>query len=180
MNRRAAVWTIVGAGSALITAGPGAAGVPQMELQTQVADVLDAWLKAWNASDMDAMFSLFTEDAHWVNIVGMHWRGKPEVEQAHRIFFDVMFKGVPQSLEEIESVVPTPGDGAIVVARWAMGAFKTPEGQVNPPSRDRMTMVLVRRGGRLMIAHGANVAIVEAAQAFDPIRGHPSKATGAS
>jgi ketosteroid isomerase-like protein len=110
MNRRAAVLSMAGAGSVLMAAKPGAARVSDEmfhgDLHARAGKVLDAWLKAWNASDLDAMFALFTDDAHWVNIVGMHWRGKAEVERAHRVFFDVMFKGVPQSLEEIESVVP--------------------------------------------------------------------------
>jgi len=134
----------------------------------KVQDVLDRWLVAWNASDMDAMFTLFRADAHWVNIVGMHWKGRVEVEHAHRVYFDLMFKGVPQSLEAIESIVPIAGGAVSVVARWSLGAFKTPDGHRNPPSRDRMSLVFAPDGDRFVIVHGANIAIVEEAQRFDP------------
>jgi uncharacterized protein (TIGR02246 family) len=138
------------------------------EATRKVQDLLDRWLAAWNASDMDAMFALFRADAHWVNIVGMHWKGRAEVEHAHRVYFDLMFKGVHQSLEAIESIVPVAGGAVTVVARWSLGAFKTPDGHLNPPSRDRMSLVLVPEGDRFVIVHGANIAIVEEAQRFDP------------
>lgn len=135
----------------------------------KVQDLLDRWLAAWNASDMDAMFALFRADAHWVNIVGMHWQGRAEVEQAHRVYFDLMFKGVHQSLETIESIVPIAGGAVTVVARWSLGAFKTPDGHLNPPSRDRMSLVLAPEGDHFVIVHGANIAIVEEAQRFNPV-----------
>jgi uncharacterized protein (TIGR02246 family) len=46
--------------------------------------LLDGWESAWNASDMAAMWQLATDDVHWVNVVGMHWRGKEEAQKAHR------------------------------------------------------------------------------------------------
>ena len=36
----------------------------------------------WNKHDMNAFADLFTDDAEWVNVVGMVWRGKPEVMKA--------------------------------------------------------------------------------------------------
>jgi ketosteroid isomerase-like protein len=48
--------------------------------------VLDSWEAAWNASDMNAMWQLATDDIHWVNVVGMHWRGKAEVQRRIRCF----------------------------------------------------------------------------------------------
>ncbi len=134
----------------------------------KVQDVLDRWLVAWNASDIVAMFTLFRADAHWVNTVGMHWKGRAGVEHAHRIYFDLMFKGVHQSLEAIESIVPIAGGAVSVVARWSLGAFRTPDGHLNPPSRDRMSLVLAPDGDRFVIVHGANITIVEEAQRFDP------------
>lgn len=139
-------------------------------LVRQVQAVADRYAAAWNAADMDAMGELYAPDVHWVNIVGMHWRGKSAVDHAHRVFFDIMFKGVPLRLEEIESIVPLPGGGAVAVIRWAVGAFRTPVGQQVPPSRDRMSLVLVPAGERLLIAHGANIQIDEMAQASDPMR----------
>jgi uncharacterized protein (TIGR02246 family) len=144
------------------------AAVPD-DIAKQVERLAGLYTAAWNASDMDAMAALYTNDVHWVNIVGMHWRGKAEVDRAHRVYFDIMFKGVPLTLEAIESVVALPGGTVVAVLRWTVGAFKTPTGQQVPPSRDRMSLVLVREGDRLLIAHGSNIQIDEMAQRSDPI-----------
>jgi hypothetical protein len=43
---------------------------------------------AWNASDMNAMWQLATDDIYWVNVVGMHWQRQkfgrfiPSIERA--------------------------------------------------------------------------------------------------
>jgi hypothetical protein len=54
------------------------------------------------------MWQLATDDIHWVNVVGMHWRGKAEVQKA------LLFKSRSCKLEEIESIEALPGgDGWI-------------------------------------------------------------------
>lgn len=169
MTRRELAVTLMAAPMLIPVAAKGTT-MTSDDVTRKVEDVLHRWMAAWNAADMDAMFALFRKDAHWVNIVGMHWQGRAEVEHAHRVYFDLMFKGVPQSLEAIESIVPIAGGAVSVVARWSVGAFKTPDGHVNPPSRDRMSLVLAPEGDGFVIAHGSNVAIVEDAQRFDPAK----------
>ena len=166
MDRRAAIGCVM-VGTAAI--GSGAMAADAGNRLGRVRRLVERYAAAWNASDMDAMAALYTRDVHWVNIVGMHWRGRTQVDQAHRAFFDIMFKDVPLTLQEIESIVPLPGGGVVVVIRWAVGAFRTPAGDQVPPSRDRMTLVLVPDGDGLLIAHGANIQIDERAQASDPV-----------
>jgi uncharacterized protein (TIGR02246 family) len=79
----------------------------------KVRRLAELYAAAWNESDMDAMSKLYASDVHWVNIVGMHWQGKAQVDHAHRVYFDLMFKGVPLGLEAIESVVPK-GDELVI------------------------------------------------------------------
>ena len=55
----------------------------------KVKAVLDRWKQLWNVSDMSAMWQLATDDIHWVIVVGMHWRGKAEVQKAHQVYFDL-------------------------------------------------------------------------------------------
>lgn len=165
MDRRTVVMGMVSAG----LGAPGIAAALPESTTSRVRALADAYAAAWNASDMDAMARLYAPEVHWVNIVGMHWRGKAEVDRAHRAFFDIMFRGVPLQLEEVESTRSLPGGAIIAVLRWAVGAFKTPVGQQVPPSRDRMTLILVPERDRLLIAHGANIQIDEKAQRSDPI-----------
>ena len=154
----------------LLAKAEAAASESAAKLEAQIRQLAESYSSAWNAADMDAMSALYTPDVHWVNIVGMHWQGWAAVDKAHRNFFDRMFKGVPMKLEDIESISALPGGGAVAVLRWSVGAFKTPAGALNPPSRDRMTLVLVPAGDRLKIMHGANIQIVEGAQRSNPIQ----------
>jgi uncharacterized protein (TIGR02246 family) len=166
MDRRQTIFGLLAAGPAMMGSKVGAT-IPD-GANDKVRRLAEFYAAAWNASDMDAMAKLYASDVHWVNIVGMHWQGKAQVDQAHRAYFDIMFKGVPLTLEAIESVVALPGGALVAVIRWAVGAFKTPFGQQVPPSRDRMSLVLVPKDDRLVIAHGSNVQIDEMAQRSDP------------
>lgn len=139
-------------------------------VRANVRAVLEAWEAAWNAANMNAMWALAMDDIHWVNVVGMHWRGKAEVQKAHQTYFDLMFKDRSCKLDEIESIEPLPGGAVIAVARWSMGGYRRPNGQTRQPGRDRMSLVLVPRGDGLAIAHGANVPIDEQAEAHNPIK----------
>ena len=139
-------------------------------VRAKIKATLDRWEAAWSASDMSAMWQLATDDVHWVNVVGMHWRGKVEVQKAHQTYFDLMFKERSCKLDEIESVEPLPGGAFVAVVRWSMGGYRRPNGTMRPPGRDRMSLVLVPRGEGLAIAHGANVPIDEDAASFDPVK----------
>ncbi|MEG3180698.1 SgcJ/EcaC family oxidoreductase [Sphingomonas sp. LT1P40] len=168
--RRRNMLGMTGIVSATLLTGAAPATVPRRDLTARVRQVVDLYGAAWNAGDMAAMAALYTPDVHWVNIVGMHWQGREEVDYAHRALFENTFKGVTQTMEEIESVTPMPGGGAIAVVRWAVAEYRTPSGQVSPASRTRMSLTLLPKGDRLLIAHGANIQIVEGAQRSDPVR----------
>jgi uncharacterized protein (TIGR02246 family) len=37
----------------------------------------------WNTNDMKAIGSIFRDDAEFINVVGMRWRGKDAIVKAH-------------------------------------------------------------------------------------------------
>ena len=150
--------------------GTGAMPAVNAEVRAKVEAVVSGWEAAWNAADMNAMWRLATDDVHWVNVVGMHWRGKADVQKAHQIYFDMMFKDRSVKLDEIESVETLPGGAVVAVVRWSFGGFRQPDGVMRPPGKDMMSLVMAPRGDGLAIAHGANVHIDEAAAKFDPIK----------
>src|SRR5260370_28565833 len=121
----------------------------------KVKAVLDAWEAAWNASDMTAMWQLATDDVHWVNVVGMHWRGKAEVQKAHQVYFDLLFKDRSCKLDEIESIESLPGGAFVAVVRWSMGGYRRPTGVMRPPGKDRMSLLLEPRVEGLSIENVA-------------------------
>ena len=110
----------------IVTAGIAVAGLDQRDqsdrfsndnMRGKVEAVVSGWEAAWNAADMNAMWQLATDDVHWVNVVGMHWRGKADVQQAHQTYFDMMFKDRRVKLDEIESVEALPE-----AQRWRLSA----------------------------------------------------------
>ncbi len=55
-----------------------------MESATDVAKVAFAFAEAWNRHDMQALFGgLYTEDADFVNVLGMWWKGRERIEREH-------------------------------------------------------------------------------------------------
>ena len=125
----------------------------------------------WNLSDLDGMAKLYAPNVHWVNVKAMHWQGFEEVDRAHRIYFDMMFKGVQQKLVAVESLTQIAPTGVVAVVHWHMDAFKTPSGEIAPPHESRMTLVYVKQADSWKIAHGANIDVDAGAARFDPIRG---------
>lgn len=138
---------------------------------TAIRELIRTYETTWNTSDLDAMGQLYRSDIHWVNVKGMHWRGFDEVDRAHRAFFDIMFRGTRQDLEEIESIVSTAPGVAIAVVRWLHGEYTTPSGHQVAPQNTRMTLVLAKGDGGWKIVQGCNIEVDAGAARFDPIRG---------
>lgn len=134
-----------------------------------MAALLRVMEDTWNASDMDAMFAVATPDIHWVNVVGMHWQGHAAVKQAHVVFFDLMFRGVPLKLEAVEHVKALPGGLRLLVVRWLLGAYKTPSGVPRPPSQNRMSILAVPGPDGLLISHVANIEVNPHAARHNPV-----------
>ena len=126
--------------------------------------------EAWNAHDMKALAKLFREDAEWVNVVGMHWRGRDAIMIAHAAFHATMFKNTQLKMDAVET--RSLGDGyAVAVATYTKDSFTTPNGQVMPKAQDRLTYVLVKGPEGWKVAHGHNVTVDAEATKHDPVKG---------
>jgi len=127
---------------------------------------------AWNTHDMKAFGSLITEDAEWINIVGMHWRGRDAVVKAHAIFHEIMFKNHQLKTDDIK-VRSLGGRHAIAVVTTTNDAFTTPDGHVMERAQNRLTYVLSNGPDGWKIAHGHNVRVDAAAANNDPVNSRP-------
>jgi uncharacterized protein (TIGR02246 family) len=135
--------------------------------EQSVRQVATAYEEAWNKHDMNAMASLFTEDAEWVNNVGMWWRGVRKLRGGHQWVHEALFKNTPIHIDSCSVRLVTPGR-AISVVTWTKGSFVTPDGKQVPEGKDRMTLFLVKHGGRWLIASGHNTTIDSGAQRHNP------------
>jgi uncharacterized protein (TIGR02246 family) len=132
-----------------------------------VRQVVAAYEEAWNKHDMDAMASLFTEDIEWINIVGWWWRGLAEVKRGYVWIHEVLFRNTPFHVDSCSVRIVAPGT-AISVITWSKGSFVTPDGRQVPAGKDRMSLFVVKRGSRWLIAGGQNTTIDPEARQFNP------------
>ena len=51
--------------------------------EADAAAVVDELVAAWNEHDMRRFAACFAEDADFVNVAGMWWHGRAEIEQRH-------------------------------------------------------------------------------------------------
>jgi uncharacterized protein (TIGR02246 family) len=131
--------------------------------------VVKAYCEAWNSHDMKALAELFVDEAHWINIVGMHWPGKPAVIAGHAAYHQTFFQttGIEMADVEIREISP---DVTAAVILLKVDPFTPPDGITRPSSEDRLSLILTKRSGRWLIAHGHNTVIDHGAQRFDPVK----------
>ncbi len=120
--------------------------------------LVDRFLDAWNRHVMEAFGRLFAEDAQFVNMYGMWWRGRAEIEanqaRAHAgIFRNSRLSGSAASVERLGD------DVAAVHVAWTLVGHTTPAGEPAPPRRGILLLVLVRQkeGWFVKIAQNTHV-----------------------
>jgi uncharacterized protein (TIGR02246 family) len=128
--------------------------------------------KAWNTHNMKLLATLFREDAEFVNVVGMHWRGRDAIVKAHAIFHEIIFKDCKLKTDFIETR-PLGGDHAIAIWTATQDSYTTPSGQVVPEGQFKLSLILVKGPEGWKIAHGHNVRIDAEAAKNDPVNSGP-------
>lgn len=130
---------------------------------------------AWNAGDADAWSACFSEDAAFVNILGMPLDGRAQIAERHGVMFQTVFAG-SRCEAAIEHVARLGNDG--VVAR--IGLVVTGQ-RMQPPGiqatdadgtlRTRMLYVLRRvPDGQWTVVAAQNTAIAPTAWTTMPTR----------
>lgn len=121
-----------------------------------VDSVLHAMVSTWNHHDIKAMAELFTEDADFVNVLGMRFRSRDEIEMAHADLHKERF--AQTEIRQLESSVKyLSSDVALAHVRWEMTGDRATNGKIR---RGTMTHVLVRKGGRWYLRATQNTDIV--------------------
>lgn len=139
--------------------------------EAAIQGLLDRQTAAWNVHDIEALVAETTPDVDWVNVVGMHWRGREAVKRAHIAFHKGMF--AHSRLLPAETTVMrqlAPGVALVVYTGEIEGAGLTPGGSAYPADGSIMTMVLVKTPDGWRIAHAHNTSINAMAVAHDPGR----------
>ncbi|TGQ16509.1 MULTISPECIES: SgcJ/EcaC family oxidoreductase [unclassified Mesorhizobium] len=126
------------------------------------SDVGRAFADAWNRHDMDDFASLFCEDANFVNVVGMWWRNRSEIEAAHRATHETMFRD--SQLEGVVSSVIELSPGiASVHYTWTLTGASAPDGSPAGPRKGILLLIVKEEQSGWLIKVAQNTDIVPGA-----------------
>lgn len=146
----------------------GGANALSVEDEKAIRKVVAGIEEAWNAHDMKAYGKLFREDAEFINVVGMHWRGREAIMVAHTAYHETLFKNHSIKTDDVQ--IRSLGSGhAIAVVTTTNDAFTTPTGVI-PKRQNRQTYMLVKDSDGWKIAHGHNVPVDADAAKHDPTK----------
>lgn len=138
-----------------------------------VRQTIDAMMTSWKNHSYADIANWTTPDVDWVNSVGMWWKGRSEMQQAHQAYHDTMFRNTGSRLEEVTIRFVT-ADVAIVHLLSHLDAFYPPDGidhgsNKRPESDDMATLVFVKRNSKWLLTAGENIAVNKQATASNPV-----------
>jgi uncharacterized protein (TIGR02246 family) len=123
--------------------------------QAVAADFVDDW----NRHDMKRFAELFTEDAQFVNVIGLWWSGRSEIQKQHEALHATRMRN--SHLVAIENAVHfLRPDVAVLHIRWQLTGDTGIDGVTLPMRRGVMSLVTVRTGSNWQIASAQNTDMV--------------------
>ncbi|MYM90823.1 SgcJ/EcaC family oxidoreductase [Rugamonas sp. FT82W] len=146
---------------AALTTGPSPAQAAPSDDELAIQQAESRWQDAWNRHDMDALSSLFTDDADFVQVNGRRWVGPAEIKKNHALVHEMMFKDSVWTNLKLDVRFLKP-DVAIAHQTWGLRGDRNPDGTPRTPREGLFTQVFVKRGDRWLIsaAHNTNIAVV--------------------
>jgi uncharacterized protein (TIGR02246 family) len=118
-------------------------------------------VEAWNAHDMKAFAALFREDAEFVNVQGMWWRGRARIQAEHEETHATIFRLSQLSATEMH-VKLLRRDVASLHMLWHLTGLALPNGQALPDRKGVLVCFLAKDAGEWGIAVAQNTDIVRA------------------
>ena len=126
----------------------------------QASAVVSAFAHAWNQHDMTAFADLFAPDAEFVNVVGIWWKGRQAIRDAHEFTHASMFKDSRLSILSTEVRFPVEGI-AIARSKWSLEGHVGPDGAALPKRNGILLNILLKCPGSWKIIDSQNTDIVE-------------------
>ena len=124
---------------------------------------LHRFIAAWNDRDATALAALFDDDADFVNVVGIWWRRRRDIEKAHDYALKRFFRDSRITIENA-SVKRLGANAATVHGLWRMEGQRAPDDTVLGPRRGVILLVLNRADDGWSIAAAQNTDIVPGAE----------------
>jgi uncharacterized protein (TIGR02246 family) len=86
----------------------------------------------WNSHDIKSFAALFAENADFVNVIGLWWRGRPEIQKAHEALHATRMRNSHLVATETAVRVLRPGV-AVTHVRWELTGDTGIDGVTLPP-----------------------------------------------
>lgn len=120
-----------------------------------ICKIVDHFSNAWNQNHGKGSSDHYAQDADFVNIFGMVFSGKNEIEerhiQVHKGFLkDTIFTTTDLKIREVQP------DLVMVQAYWNVDGVKKPESQEKGSMRGVFTHVFIKRNGQWEITSTQN------------------------
>ncbi len=127
--------------------------------QTSVDDVIKDFEACWNRHDMEAFSQLFTENADFVNVIGLVSNGRTEIKNAHEAIHATIFRHSRLNINNSTSRFIEP-NAAVVRSRWDLTGISDSQGAELPPKKGMLINILVKRNDGWLITAAQNTEIV--------------------
>src|SRR5487761_442423 len=149
----AAVWLLSLSAAFVIQSTPSnGSNLPSKSAsdELEIRGTLQAFADAWNAHDAHAFSQAFAADADFTNVIGMHARGRAEVEKFHEHLFTTYFRYSHLRILDVR-VRLIKSDVAAVDATWEMTGARSRTGQEIPLRRGLLIFVMTKESGHWLI-----------------------------
>lgn len=84
-----------------------------------VKRIAERFVAIWNAHEMQQLEDIYTADADFVNVIGMRWKGAPQIAQAHEMVHATRMRQTTLTSEglTVRFIAPTV---AVVHDTWVL------------------------------------------------------------
>lgn len=137
---RMALLTLVMIGGVAAASGQSAAD------EQAIRDVATRFEVAWNTHDMNVLGSITTEDVDFVNVAGLHWKGRDQVVKEHAERHKVRFKNSVVTFKAVRVQFLRP-DMALVHIDWETRGDLDFDLKPWPPRKGVFSWLMVKSGG---------------------------------
>jgi uncharacterized protein (TIGR02246 family) len=123
--------------------------------ESAAAEIVAALESAWNRADGVEFARYFAEDADFVNIYGMHGKGREAIGAAHDMIFRTVYRGSRMSMTITQ--LRTLREG--VALMHLHSRLEVPEGPLQGEMHGAPSAVLTLKDGRWVIAAFHNTLV---------------------
>ncbi len=129
--------------------------------QLAIDKVVQRWTHAWNRDAGVGLGKLYSDDADFVNIFGMHFHGGSEIEERHVAILRTFLQGSLFSVVDMQFREVSPGL-VIALVHWKLDGFYRPNQDRSSSGEiryGRFTHVFIKREGKWEITATQNTLL---------------------